>query len=88
MYTIVNTTFIVISTLMCFNYNKYIQYILFGLEKYNTHALYVIDTVFIQEMIRSDLRFFVVGILFLVEGFGLFLLMCLVKLFDENWRYA
>jgi len=56
--------------------------------RFCTQAILVIDTVYIQETIRTNLRYFVVGLLFIVECVGLFMMLCLVKLFNENWRIA
>eukprot|EP00801_Mesodinium_rubrum_P002893 Mrub_02893.p1 GENE.Mrub_02893~~Mrub_02893.p1 ORF type:complete len:518 (-),score=11.04 Mrub_02893:32-1435(-) len=85
MFNLSNGINVIVVLLISLNTVKEYHYALCFMIRFATQALMVINTVYTQETIRSDLRYTVFGILFVLDGVGLLSLMCLNK-YLENWR--
>jgi hypothetical protein len=70
----------------CYNTQKQWHFFNIFMVRFCTQSIECVATVYLQDTIRTSLRYSVVGLMFVVECFGVFGVISLVKFFDENWR--
>jgi len=59
---------------------------MFAFQAVINSALCDIILLYIQEQIRADLRYTIIGTMFIFESFGFVIIMCLMFALNDNWR--